>query len=128
MTPFAKQAWCDGRLLIPDVAEARGAWGRAVGLMGRRTLPEGRALLMRPCGSIHTLFMRFPIDAIFLDADDRVLRVARNLRPWRPAVAARGARTVIEARSGWLPADAPLPGDIITLRDRPSSPPGASDV
>jgi hypothetical protein len=127
MTPFAKQAWCDGRLLIADVVEARGAWGRALGLMGRRALPAGRALLLRPCGAIHTLFMRFPIDAIFLDADDRVLRVARNLHPWRPAVAARGARAVLEASSGHLPPDIPRPGSLIVWRD-PREPPNSPNA
>ena len=69
------------------------------GLLGRSSLEYGEALLLRPAGSIHTAFMRFPIDAVFLDADMRVLRIEPNLRPWRIA-AQRGARAVVELPAG----------------------------
>ena len=56
---------------------------RARGLIGRRGLAPGRGLLITRCNCIHTFFMRFPIDATFLDADDRVVRVVRNIPPGR---------------------------------------------
>ena len=59
---------------------------RAVGLIGRRSLPPGEGLLILRCNAIHTFFMRFPIDATFLDAHDDVVRVVRGIGPWRPFV------------------------------------------
>lgn len=72
---------------------------RMRGLLGRRYLPPGEGMLLRPAGSIHTAFMRFAIDAVFLDDDLRVVGVAGRLRPWRIA-ARRGARAVLELAAG----------------------------
>lgn len=72
---------------------------RLRGLLGRRALPPDAGLLLRPASAIHTCGMRFAIDAVFLDGDGRVLRLAENLRPWRFA-AARGAHGVLELRAG----------------------------
>jgi uncharacterized membrane protein (UPF0127 family) len=78
---------------------ADSAWTRLRGLMGRGALPTGEGLMLRPAASIHTCFMRFPIDAIFLDADLNVVGVREGLRPWRMA-GARGARAVLELPAG----------------------------
>ncbi len=59
---------------------------RARGLIGKRDLPPGEGLLILRCNAIHTFFMRFAIDATFLDRDDRVVKVVRNIRPWRPFI------------------------------------------
>ena len=72
---------------------------RMQGLLGRKQLEPGGGLLLRPAPSIHTFFMRFPIDVLFLDWDLNVLRVAPNVRPFRIA-SFREARTVIELRAG----------------------------
>jgi hypothetical protein len=69
------------------------------GLLGRRALATGEALLLRPCSSIHTFFMRFAIDVVFLDRDGRVLKVVEHLVPWR-ASWCRGAREAIEVAAG----------------------------
>jgi uncharacterized membrane protein (UPF0127 family) len=69
------------------------------GLLGRRDLPQGEGLLLRPASSVHTAFMRFPIDAVFLDRDGRVLKIARGLRPWNTAMG-RKARAVLELPAG----------------------------
>jgi uncharacterized membrane protein (UPF0127 family) len=89
----------DGRVVCPTLSVADTARTRMKGLLGRRSLDDGEGLLLRPAGSIHTAFMRFPIDAVFLDADMRVLRVAPNLPPWRLAVQ-RGAKAVVELPAG----------------------------
>ena len=57
---------------------------RAKGLIGRRDLASGTGMLITKCNCIHTLFMRFPIDATFLDRKGEVVKVVRNIRPWRP--------------------------------------------
>lgn len=64
-----------------EVARSFGA--RVRGLIGRRGLAPGEGLLILKCNAIHTLFMRFSIDATFLDAQNRVVRVVRDIRPWR---------------------------------------------
>lgn len=78
---------------------ADGPLTRLRGLMGRRTLPRGRGLLLKPAPSIHTFFMRFAIDAVFLDADMSVVAVRPELAPWRMA-GSRGARAVLELPAG----------------------------
>ena len=74
---------------------------RRRGLLGRDSLDEGEALMLSPCTAIHTFFMRFTIDVIFVDRDSRVVRTVSRMRPWRIAMAWR-ARSVIELPAGWL--------------------------
>ena len=69
------------------------------GLMGRSELPMGEGILLRPCGSVHTFFMRFPIDVVFCDGDLRVLTVAPEVPRWRMR-SQRGAKIVIELAAG----------------------------
>lgn len=71
----------------------------ARGLLGRRQLPAGEGMLLRPAPSIHTWFMRFPIDAVFLDRELRVVSLRSGLRPWRMS-GQRGARAVLELAAG----------------------------
>jgi uncharacterized membrane protein (UPF0127 family) len=78
-----------GRCLLADTP-----WTRLRGLLGRRGLGEDEGLLIRPAGSVHTLFMRFPIDVVFLDRDNTVVKVVPALRPWRLAAARRAKRTL----------------------------------
>jgi uncharacterized protein len=64
---------------------ADNALRRMKGLLGRASLGVGEGLLLRPASSIHTFFMRFPIDAVFLDRTLHVMGIAESLRPWRVA-------------------------------------------
>ena len=59
---------------------------RTRGLIGRGALPSGTGLLIKRCNCIHTFFVRFAIDATFLDAEGRVVKTVRDIRPWRPWV------------------------------------------
>ena len=72
---------------------------RMKGLLGRRELPAGEGMLIRPAPSIHTFFMRFPIDAVFLARDGEVLKVSANVKPWR-ARSCRRAHSVLELAAG----------------------------
>ncbi len=83
---------------------------RMRGLLGRRDLPRGEGLLLRPAASVHTLFMRFPIDVVFLDRELRVLKVVPELSPWRVA-SGRGARAVLELAAGECERRGLRPGD-----------------
>ena len=89
----------DGTVVCECCAVADGPFTRMKGLLGRKSLPPGEGILLRPASSIHMWFMRFAIDAVFLDDDLRVLRVVAGLRPWRIA-AQRGAKAVLELSAG----------------------------
>ena len=87
------QVVCD-RCVLADRPLAR-----MRGLLGRRGLARGEGLLIRPTNSVHTFFMRFPIDVVFLDRDETIVKIADNVAPWRMR-AARGARSVLELAAG----------------------------
>jgi len=75
-------------------------FSRFRGLMLRKRLPAGHGLLIAPCNSIHMCFMRFAIDAIFIDKDYRVLKVARNVKPWIGLAWCWKAWGVVEVNAG----------------------------
>lgn len=73
---------------------------RARGLIGTGDLAPGEGLLIERCNAIHTLFMSFPIDAVFLDSQGRVVKTVRGIRPWRFFVwGGWRARRVLETKS-----------------------------
>jgi len=78
-------------------------WKRSLGLMGKPGLAKGHGVLISPCRSIHTCFMKFPIDVVFLDHDNHPVKVARGVKPWRIVWGGWKAYSVLEVQSGWLP-------------------------
>ena len=95
-----------------EVADTRET--RRKGLLGRGSMDVASALILLPCFSIHTAFMQFPIDAIFVDRDGIVVRVVRNLSPWRIAADWR-AHAVIELAGGCLKGRDVRAGDRLYL-------------
>jgi uncharacterized membrane protein (UPF0127 family) len=89
----------DGRIVCERCVVADRAHRRMRGLMGRRRLNPGQGMVIRPAFAIHTHFMHFPIDVVFLDSDQVVIAIERGLRPWRTA-SCRGAREVVELAAG----------------------------
>ena len=89
----------DGRVVADSVVVADSTLRRLRGLLGKRDLPSGHGVLLRPAWSIHTAFMRFPIDVVFLDADQVVVKIVPSLPAFRTA-SCRGAREVVELRAG----------------------------
>jgi uncharacterized membrane protein (UPF0127 family) len=85
----------DGEVVCERCLVADSPWSRMRGLLGRRGLESGEGLLLRPAGSVHTFFMRFPIDVVFLSRDGEVLKVAGALPAWRTA-GARRAKAALE--------------------------------
>lgn len=81
--------------------------------MGRRTLAADEGLLIEPCSSIHTMFMRFPIDVIFLDEERRVVKIA-TVPPFRASLG-RGSRSVLEAPAGTAERSGLRVGDALRL-------------
>ena len=102
-----------------EVAESFG--GRFMGLMGRPELAPGAGLWLRPASSIHMLFMRFPIDAVFLAKPGeggarRVVAVRVGLRPWTGVVWwARGADGCLELPAGIVATSGTVVGDVVVL-------------
>jgi uncharacterized protein len=89
----------NGSIVCERCVLADTALARMRGLLGRRDLPSGEGVLLKPASSVHMAFMRFPIDAVFLDRDLRVVRIASDLKPWR-AAGSRGAKAVLEIPAG----------------------------
>ncbi len=97
LTPLHVEGRPDAMLRV-RVADS--AWSRLVGLLGCAGLPAGQGILIRPCSSVHTFGMRFPIDVVYLAADGLVVKVVHGLRPWRFSMGGRRARTVVELARG----------------------------
>nr|WP_196594813.1 DUF192 domain-containing protein [Pectinatus sottacetonis] len=73
---------------------------RFIGLMGRKNMPDDYGLLIYPCNSIHMCFMRFAIDAVYLDKQYTIIKIVENLRPWLGISACWKARAVLEVAAG----------------------------
>ena len=89
---------------------------RLRGMIGRPFEQRGiDAMVFPSCSSIHTFFMTFPIDVLFLGTDNTVLSTYPDCRPWRPAIWCKGAQSVIEFPVGALAHTGTLPGDRLDL-------------
>jgi uncharacterized membrane protein (UPF0127 family) len=88
---------------------------RTVGLLATAEVAPGEGLWIERSPSIHMFFMRYPIDAVFVDARGRVTRVVANLKPWRVVAWARGARDCLELRAGEAYASGTTAGDELVL-------------
>jgi uncharacterized membrane protein (UPF0127 family) len=104
----------DDAVVCASCTVARDPFTRMRGLLGRRGLAQGEGILLEPAASIHTFFMRFPIDVVFLDREQRVVRVVPNLGPWRTA-GVRKARTVLELAAGEAARLGVMPGSALRL-------------
>jgi uncharacterized protein len=100
-----------GALLAERVELAVATAERFRGLLGRTEFPRGTALAISPCAAIHTFFMKFAIDAVFLDRGGRVVRVLPHLRPWRATRFHRHATQVVELPAGTLARTGTREGD-----------------
>jgi uncharacterized membrane protein (UPF0127 family) len=105
-----------------DLRVARTFLERSTGLLGRAHLPVGEALWIQGtkylgCNSIHTLFMRFAIDAVFVDRDLKVKKVYRGLGPWKLTWPVSGAHSVFELPAGTLKQAPVAVGDQLHVGD-----------
>ena len=95
-------------VLASHICIANNRWTRARGLIGKKELPMNTALLIYPCRQIHTYFMRFPIDCLFIKPEPdsssiyRVLKCIHSLRPWKVGPKVAEAWGVIELPPGTL--------------------------
>jgi uncharacterized membrane protein (UPF0127 family) len=100
----------DGKVVCERCVVADTTLRRMRGLLGRRELSPGDGIVLRPGWSIHTAFMLFPIDVAFVDADQVVVKVVENLKPFRASIC-RGARDVVELAAGEAGRRGLKPGD-----------------
>ena len=104
-----------GEQVAGTVVGAFDSSSRRQGLLGRGGLGLGEALILAPCSTIHTAFMRFPLDLLFLDRGGRVLKTSSGVRPWRVRAAWR-AFAVVELAAGSLERSRTATGDVVELR------------
>src|SRR5687768_13937149 len=94
---------------------AKGMLRRGVGLMGRRGWSASDGLILTGCNSIHTFFMRMPIDVVYLDRANRVLRADGEVKPWRLGPIVWKAKTVVELPSGTIERTGTKAGDLLQV-------------
>ncbi|HLG18201.1 MAG TPA: DUF192 domain-containing protein [Bdellovibrionota bacterium] len=102
-------------ILADRVEQANRLWPRMKGLLGRSNLPEGHGLWISHCNSIHTWFMRFPIDVVFVSSDQRVVRLLEQVSPFRMTRPSLSARSVLELAAGTLARRLTHVGDQLSL-------------
>lgn len=103
-----------GDVIAFQIKEASDFLSRLAGLTGKRSMPPGSALVLMPCKSVHTFFMRFNVDVVFLDKGGRVLRVIDDLPPSRISPVVRGSRKVVELPGGTV-KDRVRAGDVLAI-------------
>ena len=100
--------------LATRVQLAADAGSRRKGLLGRERLAEGEGLWIVPCEAVHTFWMQFPIDLIYLDRQSRVLKTRSSVPAWRLSACLR-AHSVIELAAGVVRETNTRPGDQLSL-------------
>ena len=86
-------------------------WSKGIGLLGQRTLEPGHGIWLPGISSVHTVFMMFPIDIVFLGKDFKVLKIAKSVPPGALTVHCSGATHTIELRGGTLSDESLAIGD-----------------
>ncbi|PIE64830.1 MAG: hypothetical protein CSA26_06495 [Desulfobacterales bacterium] len=104
-----------GVVLAQRVEEAANFSSRLVGLLGRASMDTDEALHITRCGSVHTCFMRFAIDVLFMDPHNRVLKAVENLAPYRICFGPWRTSSVWELPAGRIDDSGSCVGDILAV-------------
>ena len=96
--------------LACNMVTAKNVFARMKGLLGKSSLQPGEAMLIEPCNGIHTFGMRFAIDIIFLDRENRVVAITKDMRPNRLTPLYFRAKRVIELPAGTVEKTATATG------------------
>ncbi|MDQ2730772.1 MAG: DUF192 domain-containing protein [Armatimonadota bacterium] len=96
-----------------DIADSM--WKLLVGLIPYRSLAQQGGLVLPRTGSIHTTFLRFPIDVMFLDSKGIIIGMRQEVKPFRVAIAPRGTRTTVELPASCLRSAACVVGDLVVI-------------
>jgi len=109
-----------GVVIADHVEVATSFWARGRGLIGRRRLPSGFGLVIKPCRAIHTFFMSIPIDVAHVDRDGHIVRILHEIPPWRLGSLVPGSTWVVEMPAGTARATGTQVGDVVELPGRAS--------
>ncbi len=102
-------------ILADEAKMANTFFTRLIGLLNRNSLRKGEALILIPSNSIHSFFMRFKIDVIFLDKTGKVVALLPSFRPWRLSPVYFNSHSTIELPEHTLQLTQTQPGDIIKI-------------
>ena len=106
----------DGTTVIQRIEPALSLKERMKGLLGRHSLEPGQAMYLSPCQSIHTFFMKFSLDLVFLGKTGVVTKIVRDVQPNRMVFGGRGSHCVLEMETGWLKDGTINIGDRLDVR------------
>lgn len=101
------------RIICENLSIADSILSRGIGLMGQQNLPQGHGLWLKPGNSIHTCFMKFPIDCVFVDKELKVKALRENLAPWKFVWPVWSARSVFEFPAGTIRQNEIEEGDLL---------------
>lgn len=88
------------KVVVSNLQFAETLRSRMVGLLGKKSIPPGYGLLISPCNQIHTFFMKFTIDVVFLDCTNHIVKLCPQLKPWRITPLVWRAKAVLEMNGG----------------------------
>ena len=103
----------------PCISVASGFWQRLKGLMWSRPLPLAQGLWIPRCASVHTLWMRYPLDVVYLDACGAVVKLVPGLKPWRTSWGGSAATQTLEMAAGGIAHCGIALGDRLRLPSKP---------
>ena len=118
MSPIVVENQTRRHVLVTTGRMANTMWARLRGLIGSRPLAQGEGLLILPSRSVHTHFMGFPIDVIYVNASDVVVGIDSNLVPWRFGRFYRHVRFIIELPAGTAESTGTEVGDQLRITGR----------
>jgi uncharacterized protein len=104
-------------VIVTDLHHANTFWKRFKGLMGTKILPEQSGLYINPCSQIHTCFMQYSIDLIYLDQSNAVVGIEENLAPWKIGKRFDNVKSVIELPANTIQQTSLKVGQKIALTD-----------
>lgn len=92
----------ENEMILEKVSIADSFLSRFKGLMGKKGLDTGEALLIKPCNSVHSFHMKFLFDVAFIDQNNKAIHIIHSMRPWKASPVIRGAEYVIETSGDYL--------------------------
>ena len=108
-----------GKTLASRLLPALDSATRKTGLLKHTSLADGEAMVIAPSNAVHTWFMKFDLDLVFVRRDGSVVKTRANVKPWRMSAALR-AFAVIEMRAGTLAGRDTQPGDVLEVVPPPN--------
>ncbi|MDD4689641.1 MAG: DUF192 domain-containing protein [Eubacteriales bacterium] len=110
-------AYNETNVIARDVIMADTFFGRLTGLMPKKTLVDGEGMILKPCKQVHTYFMGYSIDVIFLTEENRIIYLQSNMEPGRVSSYIKKANSVLEVPEGTINKWTLKVGDVLDISD-----------